>query len=340
VDGLSVMGRSVRFTSASAPRLVFFRGEWMWDAAYAVFARFGPVRRPSQRALELAGSGGLRRLVEERRPDVVVSLFPQTTEVLGRLRAKGRVGIPVCAGVTDVAALWYWATPGADVHLVTHPESIAEVKRIAGTGADVRCVHGFTDSAFLEQRAATASRASLGLPASGTIVVVSGGGWGVGRMAEAIDVALGLAEVDLVVCLCGRNERLRRRLLTRYGAQPRARIERFTDRMPDWLAAANVLVHATGGLTILEAQMSGCPAISFGWGRGHVRDHNEAFRRFGLARVADSSAELEDALRATLHEPWVKPFDLASLPSAASAVLELAGRGAPTGRHEKVRSRG
>ena len=338
VDGLSVMGRSVRVMSERAARIVFFRGEWLWDLGYAVFARIGPTRRLSQKALERAGSAGLGRLVEEERPDVVVSVFPQTTEVLGRMRAKGAIGVPVCACITDLGGLWYWATPGADVQLVTHPESIPEVRRVAGADADVRCVHGFTDPAFLEPWSAAAARASLGLPASGKIVVVSGGGWGVGRVAEAIDVALGLAEVELVVALCGRNESLRSALLARYDGQPRTRIEGFTDRMPDWLAAADVLVHSTGGLTILEAQMRNCPAISFGWGRGHVRDHNEAFRRFGLARVADSEAELRDALRETLAEPHVKQFDFASLPSAASVVLELAGQAVSSRRRRESRS--
>ena len=328
VDGLSVMGRSVRVTSESAARIVFFRGEWLWDLGYAVFARMGPTRRLSQKALDRAGASGLGRLVDRERPDVIVSLFPQTTEVLGRMRARGDIGVPVCACITDLGGLWYWATPGADVQLVTHPESIPEVRRIAGSTADIRCVHGFTDPAFLEPLEPIAARGSLALPRLGSVVVVSGGGWGVGRVAEAIDIALDLAQVELVVALCGRNETLRKRLLARYEEQPRARIEGFTDRMSDWLAAADVLVHSTGGLTILEAQMRGCPAISFGWGRGHVRDHNEAFRHFGLARVADSDAELREALNASLAERKVKEFDFASLPSAASVVLEHAGQDA------------
>jgi processive 1,2-diacylglycerol beta-glucosyltransferase len=340
-DGLSFMGRSVRTISETAPRIVFFRGEWLWDAGYAVFAKFGPTRRLSQKALELTGARGLLRLVESRRPDVIVSLYPQTTEVLGRARASGRLGVPICAGVTDVAALWYWATPGADVHLVTHPESIAEVRRIAGPRADVRCVHGFTDPAFLEPRSREHARASLALPSGDTIVVVSGGGWGVGKVGEAIDVALGLAGTTFVVCLCGRNERLRTALLTRYAAEPRARIEGFTDRMPEWLAAADVLVHSTGGLTILEAQMSDCPAISYGWSHGHVRVHNEAFRRFGLARVADTDAELSAALHDALRRPRVSRFDFSSLPSAASVVLELADRaGSRADPRERVLPRG
>jgi UDP-N-acetylglucosamine:LPS N-acetylglucosamine transferase len=327
-DGLAVMGRAVRAASERASRFLFFHGQWIWDLGYSFCARIGVTRRFSQACLARFGSKGLLGLVASHRPDVVVSLFPQTTDVLGRLRAGGRLGVPGVAGVTDLAALWYWATPGADVHLVTHTESIAEVRAIAGPTAEVHCVHGFTTPDFLEPRGRDAARAALGLPREGRIVVVSGGGWGVGSITGAIDVSLGLSGIDLVACLCGRNEALRQRARQRYSAEPRVRVEGFTDLMSDWLAAADTLVHSSAGLTMLEAQMRGCPAISFGWGRGHIRLNNEAFRRFGLVEVADSDAELAAALRRTLVSPRLVPFDFAALPSAASIVLARAGAAA------------
>ena len=78
------------------------------------------------------------------------------------------------------------------------------------------------------------------------------------------------------------------------------RVEGFTEQMNEWLAAADALVHSTGGLTVLEALMRGCPAISYGWGRGHLRLNNQAFRRFELAQVAGTPAELRVALRRAL----------------------------------------
>jgi processive 1,2-diacylglycerol beta-glucosyltransferase len=327
VDGLRHMGRAVRALSESAPRVVFFRGEWLWDAGYAVFARFAPTRRVGQWLLGRAGSRGLLELVESTCPDVAVSLYPQTSEVLGRLRAANRIRVPVVAAITDLSALHYWATPGADVHLITHPESEAEVRRIAGSGADVRCVHGFTTARFLEPRDRDGARRALGLPVDGRVALVSGGGWGVGSVDEAVDTCLRTGRFARVVCLCGRNERLRATLASRYQADVRVRIEGFTDAMPDWLGAADVRVHSTGGLTMLEAQMSGCPAISYGWGRGHVRDHNAAYRRFGLAQVALSPDQLRACLDHALAGGTVVPFDFASLPSAASVVLSLTERG-------------
>ncbi len=42
------------------------------------------------------------------------------------------------------------------------------------------------------------------------------------------------------------------------------RVLGFTDRMPEVLAAADVLVHSTGGVTCLEARAAGTPVVSYG----------------------------------------------------------------------------
>jgi UDP-N-acetylglucosamine:LPS N-acetylglucosamine transferase len=323
-DCLQAMGRAVTFVSEDAPGFVFYRVQWLWDLGYWVFADNPSTRELSQRLITRVGGPGLIRLIERIDPDVVVSVYPNVTEVLGRLKRTGRLRVPVVAAITDLAAMHYWASRGIDVHLVTHPESIAEVRTIVGPDAPVWCVHGFTLPEFLERREQQDARRRLGLPASGKVVLVSGGGWGVGDVEGATEQALVLGEVSAVVCLCGRNENLRSRLRARFGAVRRVRVEGFTDEMSEWLAAADALVHSTGGLTVLEALMRGCPAISYGWGRGHLRVNNRAFVEFGLAEVVERKSELPLALERAFgaERAMARGFD--DLPSAASFVLAAA----------------
>jgi UDP-N-acetylglucosamine:LPS N-acetylglucosamine transferase len=320
-DGLAPMGRVIGALSESAPRVIFYRGQWIWDAAFWVFARFRPTRGASKFLLAAVGGRGLLRVVRAADPDIVVSTYPQTSEVLGRLRRTGRLAVPVCAAVTDLAGLEYWAARGVDVHLLTHPESAEEVRRIAGPESEIQAVHGLTRPEFAEARSPTEARRELGLPPAGKLVLVSGGGWGVGDLEGAIDTALSLVEVQQVICLCGRNEELVARLRRRYGTSPRVRLEGFTEQIGDWLAAGDALVHSTGGLTILEAHIRGCPAISYGWGRGHIRKHNAAFVRFGLADVVTSRHELAAALARALEGRKPQDLSFSELPSAASVVL-------------------
>jgi processive 1,2-diacylglycerol beta-glucosyltransferase len=322
-DGLRAMGRGFVLVSEQAPAVVFFRFRWLWDAAFWLFVGLAPTRRATQALVRKLGSRGVLRLVREVAPDIVVSVYPTTTEVLGGLRRSGKLDVPVVAAITDLAMMHYWAAPGIDLHLITHPESAAEVQQVAGHDTVVRAVHGLTRPEFGEPRDPAEARRALGLPDKGKVVLVSGGGWGVGDLAKAVDEALAVETVSVVAVLAGRNDDLRERLERRYDEEPRCRVVGFTEQMSDWLAAGDALVHSTGGLTVLEAHVRGCPTISYGWGRGHIRVNNEAFLRFGIADVAKSDHELRVALRRALVVRPAPVLTLAALPSAASTVLAL-----------------
>jgi len=323
-DGLVAMGRLFVLVNQRGAGIVFYRFHWLWDAAFWLSARFGPTRRAIQAFVRRFGSRGVQRLVQRVDPDVIVSVYPMTTEVLGGLRRRGLLDVPVVAAITDLAAMHYWAAPGVDLHLVTHPESIDEVRQVAGTATQVEVVHGLTRPEFSSPCDPAEARRALGLPAEGKIVLVSGGGWGVGDLESAVDTALSADAVALVACLCGRNEALKERLAKRYVHTARVRTVGFTEQMSEWLAAGDALVHSTAGLTVLEAYVRGCPTISFGWGRGHIRANNEAFRRYGIAEVAGSTPELVAALHGALSARRAPGIALAALPSAASLVLSLA----------------
>jgi processive 1,2-diacylglycerol beta-glucosyltransferase len=325
-DGLAAMGRLPERIVMSGSAFHSRLGNVMFDIEHWLMTRVPPLRSFVGWASVALGARGLLRLIESEPPAVVVSTYPGVTEVLGRLRQRGRLHVPVVSAITDLASLLYWAHPGVDLHLVTHPESVDEVRQVAGAGTDVVPVRGLNDSAFIDPPAREEARRALGLPADGKVVVVSGGGWGVGDIEGAVDAALALPDATVVV-MCGRNDGLRERAESRYANEPRVRPLGFTDQVPELFSAADALVHSTAGLTVLEAYLCGCPTISYGWGRGHIRANNEAFRRFGLADVAETRAQLEPALRRALARRPSPSHSFAALPSAAAVVCERFGLG-------------
>jgi UDP-N-acetylglucosamine:LPS N-acetylglucosamine transferase len=321
-DGLPAMGRPFVLINERAPGVVFHHARWVWDAAFWLFVGWSPSRSLTKLAVGKLGASGLLRLVAQTRPDVVVSTYPITTEVLAALRRRGNLQVPVVAAITDLAMMQYWAAPGMDLHLVTHPESVDEVRSVAGQHARVEAVRGLIRPEFETPRSRDDARSALRLPLTAPVVAVSGGGWGVGDIIGAIDGALAVNQA-IVVCLCGRNDALRARVAARYAQVSRVRTIGFTDAMSDWLAAADVLIHSTGGLTVLEAAIRGCPTISYGWGRGHIRANNAAFTRYGLAEVVSDPSHLGDAIAKTLAAGRRTPYSTAELPTAASLVLSL-----------------
>lgn len=332
VDALQAAGRGARAVARNGVEVVLERAPWLFDAQYWLIARFGPTRWLGGKLAMALSARGLKALIARERPDVIVSTYPGSTEVLGRLRRAGAVQAPCVSAITDLAALRWWAHPGIDLHLITHSQSRAEVAAIAGPGSDVRHVRGFTRAEFEAPPDRGVARLALGLPVDAPVVVVSGGGWGVGELELAARTALTIPDA-VVVCLCGSNAGLHSRLQDRFAGYPRVLAEGFTTRMCEWLAAADVLVHSTAGLTMLEAELCGTWAVSFGWGVGHIRVNNDAYRRFGLAGVATTPGALVAALAQALAAPRPRPDWYAALPTAADATLELVSRASRPAAH-------
>lgn len=328
VNDFATLGPVLRRVLDRGFRFHLDRVGWSYDLAYRLFTGLPPARAAGEAALRALGGRSLRRLVEEVDPDVVVSTYPVMNPVLAGLRRRGRLEIPVCALVGPLAGHEFWAQRGIDLHLAVHPEAVPAIERLAGPGT-TRVVRPPVDPAFYEPRSSREARLALGLSAA-PVIVVCGGGWGAGDLEGATEVALGV-EAAQVVTVAGRNDHKRERLERRFAGEPRVRVLGFTDRMSDLLAAADALVTATAGTSVLEARLRGCPAVCYGFFIGHVRENTAAMAELGHVRRASEREELAGALRAALAGGRRPAPDLEGLPSAAELTLELAG-GRPADR--------
>ena len=298
IDGLAAMGRVLRPVVEDGYRVQLRFMPWTYTIVYWTLAKIPPVRAFTTWLLCLFGSRPLARRIAEHDPDVVVSTYPAVTVVLARLRRRGAVGCPTVATITDLTGLFFWAQRGIDMHMVMYGESMDPVERIAGRDS-VRHVRPLIDAEFLQERCPREARRALGLPPEGRAVVVSGGGWGVGDVEGAVREFIRVPEVSSIVCLAGRNEHLEHKLRERFRDEPRVHVLGFTDRMPEVLAAADVLVHSTGGVTCLEAMAAGTPVVSYGLPVGHARLNTRAMAALDLVRLANDTKELREHVQAS-----------------------------------------
>jgi processive 1,2-diacylglycerol beta-glucosyltransferase len=301
IDGLAAMGPLLRPVVEDGYRVQLRFVPWTYTLVYWMLEHILPVRMVARRLLCMLGARPLARAIAEHDPDVIVSTYPAVTVVLARLRRTGVVCCPTVATITDLTGLFFWAQPGIDMHLVMYGESMPSVERIAGRDS-VRLVRPLISAEFLQPRCPVDARRSLGLPEEGRTVVVSGGGWGVGDIAGAVREFTRVPEVTSIVCLAGRNEQLATKLRSAFASEPRVRIYGFTDKMPEILAAADVLVHSTGGVTCLEARAAGTPVVSYGLPIGHARLNTRAMAALDLLRLANDRNELRTHVQASFAE--------------------------------------
>jgi processive 1,2-diacylglycerol beta-glucosyltransferase len=341
VDAFAILGLVMRFVLLDAYRWQLGRAPWLFGSLYASFARVGVLQLLGRGGLVLFGRRRMLRHVRSHRPQVVVSTYPATTMVLGHLRERGMLAIPAYATITDLGGVEFWAHPGIDLHLVMDSRCIGLVEGAAGLGSACH-VRRMVDAVFLEARSRGAARRALRLPAEAPLVVVSGGGWGVGDIEGAVRTVLRFPHAH-VVCLAGRNAELEAQLQSAFAGVDRVSVCGFLDEMSDLLAAADALVHSTGGgVTVLEAAVRGCPVIAYGFPAGHLGAVTREMVALGVVDHASSTDELLLFPARLIEDPPTRDAVIEPAPSAASLVLTAdrrAGesRRASTSRTESLR---
>jgi processive 1,2-diacylglycerol beta-glucosyltransferase len=314
------LGRVVRLTYQWELRLA----PWTYDATYFLWYLLPFMAAPLVTLLAMLTRRRIAAWVKETGADTVVSTYPLASLTLGRMRRRGLLDAPVSTFITDFAVHPLWAAPGVDLHLAVHPRAAASAHD--QTGAPASAPGPLVPERFTTALPArAAARAHLGIEDGAKVVLLVAGSWGVGAVRRTFDDVLH-CDGWLPLAVCGRNERLRRRLSSRH----RGWVFGWTDEMPILMAAADVLVENAGGLTCMEAFAAGLPVVSYrpiaGHGRGNAREMAAA----GVAARAHPS-DLHSMLDATLGfegERRRRAGRAMFAADAADEVVALAERGA------------
>ncbi len=334
-DALEGLGRVIPFLTRDVYRKQLNnRFSWTYGIECNVFARFPPGRGVARGGLVLFGGRPLLRLIRSHDPDVLVSTHPAATSIIGHYRRRGKLEMPALATVSDFGVHPLWAHPGIDLHFVMHESCIRPIERVAGKES-ARVTRPLVQPDFFSPADGDEARRAAGLPLDAPVVLVSGGGWGVGKLERAVRAGLAL-EGARVVCICGLNEGVRERLDALFGDEPRVRILGFTDQMRELMAASDVVVHSTGGVTCLEALVLGKPLIAFGVPPGHARWNAKAIAALGMGETARSQEQLTEALRRAVLRREAR-FELDGRRSAATFILNARARASAANPRRRTR---
>jgi processive 1,2-diacylglycerol beta-glucosyltransferase len=213
-------------------------------------------------SFERLNCGALAGLLECEPWDAVVSTHFLPAEIAASLRRRGRLSAPLATVVTDFEAHRIWVHSPCELYLAAGSEAAAclssmgiRAERIQTTGIPIH-------PDFSRPLRRADCRLGLGLAGDRPVILQLCGGAGMGPVREVFRAILGCEAPLELVCVAGRNESLRRSLLAEAApARHRVRILGFTERMREWMGAADLLVSKPGGLTVSEALAVGVPLL-------------------------------------------------------------------------------
>ncbi|HEX5346633.1 MAG TPA: WS/DGAT domain-containing protein [Pseudonocardiaceae bacterium] len=301
IDTLELMGRGVGPGFRWIYRVNVDTTPWLYDFFYRALWRYHWFAASSCRVVGVWSGIGLAPVIEEYRPDLVVSTYPLGTGGLDWIRRRGGLDVPVAAIISDFAPHPFWVYSEVDLHYVASQPSLRAMYQAR---PDARGAVGAPPVvAAFHPGSATEARRRCGLPEDRLIVLVSCGSLGFGSVERAVDAALAAGPQLCVVVACGRNEALRDRLVARAETAQRLVPLGWTSEMPALTAAADVVVTNAGGATALEAVACGRAVLMFEPIAGHGKANADLMAQAGLATVCTGPAELIDALRELASRP-------------------------------------
>jgi 1,2-diacylglycerol 3-beta-galactosyltransferase len=274
------------------------RSRAAWGAVY-----HGSNTKPTFAAIRAVFGRSVRKVLVEmianHDPDVVLSVHPLLNQISYQAIAKCGRPRALMTVITDLVDFHRgWTFSRADLVVVpTETARKVAIRRrvppdrvkLLGLPVDLR----FRPPAPGEKQAL---RRRFGLDESRFTILVMGGAAGAGHLLSQVRMLAWEPNPWQVVAVCGRNQKLRRRLAQLEFGTPTL-ILGFVDYMPDMLRACDLVVSKAGPGAIAEALATGVPVIITGFLPGQEAPNVDFVVESGFGTFSPKEEDLFDEVR-------------------------------------------
>ncbi|MFO7973984.1 MAG: glycosyltransferase, partial [Candidatus Hydrogenedentota bacterium] len=186
-------------------------------------------------------------------------------EVLGKQRDKGKLKAPVSTILTDYNIHSMWIQPGVDAYFVASDEMAhaLQEKGVGKASVEVTGIPILPDFAK-DYPPREDMRRALGLNAEMRTILVAAGGFGMMSADKTVKLLAEQIPAAQFIAVAGKNEALKKRLdKVAQLCDGRLKPFGFVNNMHELMAASDMVVSKSGGLTTSECLAMGLPLVVF-----------------------------------------------------------------------------
>ena len=189
-------------------------------------------------------------LIDEFKPDVIITTHPFPTEMVSILKSKELVNIPLVCIMTDYAPHKAWVNEKVDAYIVSNDDMVEEMKSI-GVKEEVIYPFGIPiEQVFFEKKDKDLVLNELELNPNLPTILMMAGSFGVTNVFQIV--------------ITGKNQKLYDEFNKIVGSSNKpTKLIYFTNEVNKFMQAADMIITKPGGLTITEALASNIPMAIF-----------------------------------------------------------------------------
>ena len=247
----------------------------------------------------------LIKMIREYDPDWIVCTHFLPSEIVSDLKAKGKVDRPQAIVVTDFDMHALWLCRNYEHYFVALDETKVYLETL-GFPAEKITVSGIPIAPkFSETKSKQAMREKFGLDADVPTVILSLGGFGVGRIGTLLDALRSIRRPVQILAMCGRNEELKKELDSKSKTDDVVRVipVGYTKEMDEYMTASDLIVGKPGGLTTCEALAKGLVFVIVNPIPGQEERNSDHLLENGTAIRSNNPATLGYKIEQLLDDP-------------------------------------
>ena len=238
-------------------------------------------------------------LIDDFKPDVIITTHPFPTEMVSRLKLKNEINIPLICIMTDYAPHKAWLSEKVDAYIVANDDMVA---KMVAQGVSEEHIYPYgipVDEVFFEEEEKQLVLEELNLDKNLPTILMMAGSFGV---ANVFDIYANIIDIDLdfqIILVTGKNKKLYNQFKEVVGNSPKnTKLIYFTNEINKFMQASDIIITKPGGLTVTEALACNIPMAIFDAIPGQEEENAEFLIKHNMAvRISDGNSCREAIVR-------------------------------------------
>ncbi len=245
----------------------------------------------------------LVKMIREFDPDWVVCTHFLPSEIISDLKGKGKLTCRQAIVVTDFDIHALWLCRNFERYFVAIDEGRHYLESL-GFPAEKITVSGIPiDPKFALHESKHEMRRKFGLDPDTPTIILSLGGFGVGKLDTLIDSLRTINTPVQILAMCGKNEELKSKLEKEQVGTVKIVPVGYTKEMDEYMSASDLIVGKPGGLTTCEALAKGLGFVIVNPIPGQEERNSDQLLENGCAIRSNNPATLGYKIEKLLKDP-------------------------------------
>ena len=305
IDCVKYINKALDSVTTAAYREMAKKAPWAWEKVYYK-SKDGLVSKVSTTSNKIMAVK-MAKLFREYKPDMVISTHPFSSQITAYLKQKGKTNCTLATVLTDFVPHEQW-TIGHKFNDLFFVSNEGLKQALVESGIDRKKIHvtGIPISKrFLQKYDKDEIFNSFELvPEKKTVLFFGGGEYGLGK-DKTIAILNTLADFDniQVVAIAGKNEKLKKafeEVVSERNKADTIKVLPFTDKVPELMNIADLVITKPGGLTVSESLVSSLPLILINPIPGQEEENAEFLEDAGAAIWIRKISDPKDVINSVL----------------------------------------